>query len=158
MPLSQTALQAVLASATEKTFLECLTFEHSELQHPIRVVNDTVNLTRNSGVFKSFPFNVRSPSQTEENPPVITITITLVDQQIIFALRSLAGSRERAKITYEVVLSDTPNTIEFGPVSFDFDGAQSDGISQLTISASFLKGALDDAFPAQQFSPGNADL
>ena len=155
MALSQTALQGILASATTSTFLECLTIKHSEID-TVRLVNDNADINRTVGAFTRFPFEVRTPPQSADRPPEIQIMASAVDQSIIFHLRSLAGLSERATITYEVVLAESPNTVEFGPVTFILDAIATDGLSQVTLTASFLKGALNDAFPAQQFSPGNS--
>lgn len=155
MALSQGALQAVLASATEKVFLECLTIEHSEID-TIRIVNDTVDLERTAGTFLRFPFQITAAAQAADRPPAIDITADAVDQRIINSLRPLAGTRERALITYEIVLSDTPNTVEFGPVTFEFDSMTTDSATRVSVRASFLKGALNDAFPHKQFAPSNA--
>jgi hypothetical protein len=154
MPLSQSALQAVLSSATEKVFLECLTISHPDIS-TIRLVNDTQDLSRTSGTFTRFPFSVSAATQVQDRPPSINITGDAVDQRIVQGLRELAGKRERAQITYEVVLADTPDTIEFGPVKFEFDSMTADSATQVTVKASFLKGALNDAFPSGQFAPSN---
>lgn len=154
--LSQGALQAVLASATDKVFLECITIMHSQI-NTVRIVNDSVDLTRSEGNYQRFPFRIRAATSSVDRPPSLEITADAVDQQIVFALRSLAGLREKATIRYEVVLADSPNQIEFGPVTFEFDSMRTDSATQVTVNASFLKGALNDAFPKGQFSPSNAD-
>lgn len=154
MPLSQTALQAVLASATEKVFLECLTIEHPDID-TIRLVNDTQDLNRSSGTFFRFPFEVSAATQIQDRPPAIDIRGDAVDQRIVQGLRELAGKRQRAKITYEIVLADSSNVIEFGPVKFEFDSMSADSATRVNVRASFLKGALNDAFPAGQFAPSN---
>jgi len=154
MALSQSALQAILSSATEKVFLECLTISHPDIS-TIRLVNDTQNLTRTSGEFLRFPFEVSAATQIQDRPPAIDIRGDAVDQTIVQGLRELAGKRQRAEITYEIVLSDSPNTIEFGPVKFEFDSMSADSATRVTVRASFLKGALNDAFPAGQFAPSN---
>lgn len=155
MALSQGALQAVLASATGKVFLECLTITHSDMQ-TVRVVNDSVDLVRSEGTYQHFPFQVSAATQTSDRPPALMITADAVDQTIISALRPLAGKRERAKIKYEVVLADTPDSVEFGPVTFELDSMSTDSATQVQVRASFLKGALNDAFPHKQFAPSNA--
>lgn len=155
MALSQGALQAVLASATEKVFLECLTITHSDID-TIRLVNDTVNLQRASGEYLHFPFQVRAATQSQDSPPALEIVADAVDQRLVFAFRSIAGSREKAQIAYEVVLSDSPDTVEFGPVQFQYDGISGDSATTVRVRASFMKGSLNDAFPALQFSPSNA--
>ncbi len=154
MALSQGALQAVLSSATEKVFLECITISHSEIT-TVRLVNDTFDLVRSSGTYQRFPFQVTAATQNSESPPSINITADAVDQTVVVALRQLAGSRERASIKYEVVLADTPDTVEFGPVDFEFDSLNGNSATQVKVTASYLRGALNDAFPALQFAPSN---
>ena len=154
MALSQGALQAVLASATEKVFLECLTISHPDID-TIRVVNDTQNLSRSAGEYLRFPFKVSAATQVQDRPPSIDITGDAVDQRIVLGLRQLAGKRQRAEIIYEVVLADTPDTVEFGPVRFEFDSMSADSATKVSVKASFLKGALNDAFPAGKFAPSN---
>ena len=154
MALSQGALQAVLASATEKVFLECLTISHPDI-NTIRVVNDTQDLSRSAGVYLRFPFQVSAATQVQDRPPSIDITGDAVDQRLVEGLRQLAGKRKRAEIIYEVVLADTPDTVEFGPVRFEFDSMSADSATKVSVKASFLKGALNDAFPAGQFAPSN---
>jgi hypothetical protein len=136
-------------------FLECLTITHSEI-NTIRLVNDTVDLQRSVEIFRRFPFQVSAATQSQDRPPAIDITADAVDQRLVLALRSLAGKREVANIRYEVVLSDTPEIVEFGPVDFSFDSVSGDSASRVSIRASFLKGALNDAFPSKQFAPSNA--
>lgn len=154
MPLSQGALQAVLSSATSKVFLQCLTIEHPDIT-TLRLVNDTQDLVRSSGTFERFPFGVTASVQTEGKPPSIKIVADAVDQRVIRAVRNLAGKRERAKITYDIVLSESPDSIEFGPVAFEMEGVSGGSSTTITINASILKGALDDAFPKDQFTPSN---
>lgn len=155
MALSQNALQGVLASATSATFLETLTITHPDI-NTARLVNDRQNLTRSSGEYLRFPFTVTAPEQVPDRPPQIQINIDAVDQRTTKVIRQLAGKREQAKITYEIVLANTPDTVEFGPVVFDFDDASTDGLTKITIKASFLRGALNDLFPTPQFAPSNA--
>lgn len=156
MALSQAALQAILASATEKVFLECLTISHSSNPNILRLVNDKQNLIRASGTYNRFPFQVTAPAQVEGSPPILRFTATTVDQTVILALRTLAGLKERAKIVYEVVRADAPDTVEFGPVEFEFESASSNNMLQITIEASFLRGALNDQFPGRLITPSNA--
>jgi len=154
MSLSQSALQAVLSSATEQVFLECLTISHPDID-TIRLVNDTQDLERTAGTFFRFPFEVSAATQIQDRPPSIDIKADAVDQRVLQKIRSIAGMKKRAEISYEIVLADTPNQIEFGPVKFEFDYLSADSATRVTVKASFLKGALNDAFPAGQFAPSN---
>jgi len=106
-------------------------------------------------MYLRFPFQVSAATQVQDRPPSIDITGDAVDQRIVQGLRQLAGKRQRAEIIYEVVLADTPDTVEFGPVRFEFDSMSADSATKVSVKASFLKGALNDAFPAGQFAPSN---
>ncbi len=156
MPLSQGALQAVLSSATAKVFLQCLTIEHPDIT-TLFLVNNTEDIDRSGQTFQRFPFGVTASTQSEGKPPSISINADAVDRRIIIALRNLAGKRQRAIITYEVILSNTPDEVEFGPVSFELEGVSGGSSTSIVIKASILKGALDDAFPKDQFTPSNVD-
>lgn len=156
MALSQGALQAVLAQATSQVFLECLTITHSELAEPLRLVNDKKDLVRSVGIYNRFPFSVTAPAQTAERPPSLQFNATIVDQRLIIAIRSLAGLKEQAQIRYEVVRAETPDTVEFGPVDFEFSSASTNGLTSITIEATFLRGTLNDQFPGRLIAPSNA--
>ena len=155
MALSQTALQGVLSEATSAVFLETLTITHSDFT-TLQLVNDYQDLVRNQGTFSAFPFQVRGGQNDGESPPSLKINADIVDQRIIEALRTAAGKREKPIITYEVVLAQSPDTIEFGPMEFQFGAVSTDGLTTATITATFLPGALNDAFPSLQFAPSNA--
>ena len=131
-----------------------MTITHPDID-TIRLVNDTQILIRNAGTFARFPFEVSAATQVQDRPPAIDIRGDAVDQRIVQGLRELAGKRQRAEIVYEVILADTPDSIEFGPVKFEFDSMSADSATRVTVRASFLKGALNDAFPAGQFAPSN---
>lgn len=154
MALDQTALQAVLASATEETFLETLKISHSDFS-TLRLVNDKQNLTRSDGDYIRFPFKVRKPSMGDEKIPRLEFTASAVDQRIVEAVRKLEGKREKAQIVYEVVRASAPDTVQWGPVTFELGGANVPDPLTVKITATFLAGALSDAFPSIQFSPGN---
>lgn len=155
MALSQTALQAVLAQATAEVFLECLTISHADLATPLRLVNDRKDLTRTAGTFTAFPFAVTGIRQSADQLPQMSLTIDNVDQRVILALRSLAGTRSDITVTYEVVLAGTPNTVEYGPVDFRMADVNESAVS-LVLDLEYHSGFLNKAFPALQFSPSNA--
>jgi len=156
MALSQGALQAVLSSATSKVFLQCLVISHPEIT-PLYLVNDTQDLQRAEATFQRFPFGVSASTQSEDKAPSIKIMADAVDQRIIRRLRNLAGKRVKANIRYEIVLAESPDTVEFGPVDFELQSAAGGSATTIDLTASVLKGAIDDAFPKDQFAPSNVD-
>ena len=155
MALSQTALQAVLAQSTERVFLECLTISHADLAETLRLANDRVDLTRTAGTFIAFPFQVTGMRQSPDQLPQMRITVDNVDQRVITALRTLAGTRKDITMTYEVVLADTPDVLEYGPIDFRVDSVNVSPDS-IALDLSFHSGFLNAAFPAGQFAPSNA--
>jgi len=155
MTLSQGALQAILASSTKKVFLECLKIEHSQITTRY-LVNDTQDLVRSGTTYTRFPFEIQAMAQNAEKVPGIQIRASMVDQSLVNVVRTVVGLREKALITYDVVLSTSPDTIEYGPVTFVYAGANSDNLTQMSINALFLPGALNDAFPGDFFGPSNA--
>lgn len=156
MPLSQDALQGILASSTDIIYLECLTISHSQFTDGVLyLVNDRQDLVRSSATFIAFPFTVRAPVQGSGEAPELSISADMVDQRIIGAIRSIVGMRERAQITYEVVTKQAPDSVEWGPVEFTLDNISTDGVGTVSLTASFSLGLLNDAFPKQSFTPGN---
>lgn len=155
MTLSQDALQGVLASSTDQAFLQILKIEHSNLSESLKLVADNQDRDRLDGTYQRFPFQVQGPGQDSEKPPRIQITSDIVDRRVIQAIRSLSGLREKATITYSVIRPEAPDDPEYGPVVFEYADAKTDGATSFTIEATFLKGALQDAFPAMQFAPSN---
>lgn len=144
-------LQAALSSGTDEVFLECLTIEHSSLASPILLVNDRVDLIRTAGTFVAFPFSVRLQPKSDDMAASAEIIADNVDQRIINALRGLTSG---ATITYEVVLSDSPNSLEQGPFEFDVRGFSAN-VSTISLSISFALDFLNEAFTKDYFAPWN---
>ena len=155
MALSQAALQGILASSTSVVYLECLTIAHSDFPAVLRLVNNTANIVRTAGTYLAFPFSIVTPSQSPDQAPALEIQIDMVDQQVLQAIRSIAGKREHAAITYEVINAATPNTIEWGPITFGMESVATEGLTSLKIRATFSMGLLNDSFPRALFAPSN---
>ena len=150
--LSLSAVQSLLAQETEKVWLVCLTIDHADLTSPIRLVNDKQDLTRTAGTFTAFPFQVTLPSEDEQETPRATLTIDNVDRTVIQALRSITSAPD---ITIEVVLQDSPNTVEAGPFEFQ--------LHSITYDAQAIRGDLgyqsdflNEGFPKLAFTPNTA--
>lgn len=153
MTLSADGLQAALAQWTDEVFLECLTFEHSTLATPIRLVNDRQDLARTAGTFTAFPFGVQLHQRTSDSIATARITADNVDQRIITELRAI--QTPRPTVTYELVLASSPNTVEQGPIEFEILGFVADAVS-ISLEVSFALGFLNQAFPKDFFGPANS--
>lgn len=150
MSLSQDGLQAALAGWTEQVFLECLTIEHASISD-ILLVNDKQDLTRSAGTFVAFPFRVRLHTRSEDRVAEAEVVCDNVDQRIVQNLRGLADG---ATLTYEVVLADSPNTVEQGPFEFEIKGFVADARS-VALRIGFAMDFLNERFPKDHFAPWN---
>lgn len=150
MALSQTGLQAALAQWTSEVFLECLTIEHPDITD-ILLVNDRQDLVRTAGTFVAFPFRARLHTRSEERVAEAEVVCDNVDQRIVQNLRGLAAG---ATLTYEVVLHDSPNTVEQGPFEFEIKGFVADARS-VSLRISFAMDFLNERFPKDWFAPWN---
>lgn len=151
MALSAAGLQAALAQWTDEIFLECLTIEHPSIS-AIRIVNDRADLTRTAGTFTAFPFRARLHARSEERIAEAEIVADNIDQRIVLALRGLSDG---ATVTYEVVLRDSPNTVEQGPFEFEVQGFSVDA-QTITLRIGFALGFLNESFPKDFFAPSNS--
>lgn len=98
------------AWATESDLpLVLLTIDHVDLTEPIRVVNNTVDITSNGLEFIGFPFEIDLPSSPEDAPPSSRLRINNVGREIGQAIRSI---QTPADITIQVVRQEDPDTIE----------------------------------------------
>ena len=150
MTLSQSGLQAALASWSDEIFLECLTIEHPDISD-ILLVNDNQDLTRSAGTFIAFPFTARLHARADDRTIDAEIVCDNVDQRIVQALRGISNG---ATVTYEVVLRSTPNVVEQGPLLFKFDGMVAD-MATVSVRISYGLGFLNEAFPKDYFAPWN---
>lgn len=108
MPVSDTL--TVEAWAVESDLpLVLLKIEHDDLAAPIRIVNNTVDITSGSDVYSAFAFEIRLPDSLEDAPPRGRLRINNVSREIGQAIRDISSA---AAVTLEVVRQDDPDTIE----------------------------------------------
>ena len=137
--LSPNAVAAVNAQVTDEVVLMLLTIEEATLPAPLRFVNNTVDITSNSEVYTAFPFMVELPEETGQAPQPVRITIDGVDQTIVAAIRS---AQDQPDITLQVILADSPDTVEAGPFVFKLDNVSYTG---LTVTGSISYAGIDSS-------------
>lgn len=149
MTVSQTFKQAFFQQQTDEVPLLILTIAHADLASPIRVVNNTENITSGGNVYVAFPFEIKLPNLSSEDMPRATITICNVDRQIVQAIRSISSKPD---ITLSLILAGDPNTIEVGPYEFKLSGVSYDAFTvEGTLS---YDNFLDEPYPGDKFTPG----
>lgn len=152
--VSSTLKQAVFAQETDKVFLILLKVNHADLDSPIRVVNNYSNITSTadggSQEYVGYPFEINLPEDTSENIPEVSLTIDNIDRQIVEAVRTCTGP---PTATIWVVLSDSPNTIEYGPLEMTIRSTQ---YNAMTVTATIAPdNVLNEPYPGDLYSPQN---
>lgn len=89
-----------------------LQIDHSALTTPIRVINDTENLTSNGFEYIAFPFNVVLPDDFENKLPKAQLTIDNVGRDLMYWLESTNGGAG-STATFSQVMRSRPNQIEW---------------------------------------------
>lgn len=114
--MSTSAVQAVASPQTDKVFLTVLDVYIND-NEPLHFVNNTELVTR---TFNSVPtiyiplaFRIVLPSEGE-NLTSAKLVFDVVDRIMIEELRKATTAR----VTFSIVLFDTPDVIEAGPFNF----------------------------------------
>lgn len=153
--LTQKQFISDVASATSKQYAWCMRISHESID-TVRLVNQLANLEREDGTYLRFPFSPVPPEQTDQRPPEFEIDVDIVDQRIMKAIRPLRGLRAGALITMFRVWVEEPDNIIWGPAGYRFERFTTDTIAKGTLYGSYLKGAMDDAYPVGRISPASA--
>lgn len=109
---STTLQTAINASTTDQAFIMLCEIDHASLSEPIRVANNWQDVVSNGNTYVAFPFEVTLPDDVTDQMPRPTLKIDNVDLAITDAVRKMVGV---ATVQLSVVLSSTPDTVEFGP-------------------------------------------
>lgn len=96
----------------EETPRILLQINHPALSTPVRVINDTINLTSNGFEYIAFPFEVTLPDDFENKLPKATLSISNVGKDLMFWIESTAGG-QGSTATFSQVMRSRPNQIEW---------------------------------------------
>lgn len=146
--LSQAARRAINAQETEQVFLLLLTLDHEELAEPIRVVNNTENVTSRGALYVAYPFEIALPGEDPESVARVTLRIDNVDRQIVQSLRTVQAPLSTA---LEVVLAASPDTVEAGPFNMTLVAAEYDAL--VVTGELAFEDVLNEPFPGHSYIP-----
>ncbi len=146
--LSQAAHQAVNAQETDEAFLLLLTIDHDELAEPIRVVNNTEDITSRGDLYIAYPFEIALPGEDPENVARVSLRIDNVDRQIVHSLRSVPAP---LAVALEVVLASSPDTAEAGPFNMTLAAAEYDAL--VVTGELAFEDVLNEPFPGRSYIP-----
>ncbi|GIX17694.1 MAG: hypothetical protein KatS3mg119_1880 [Rhodothalassiaceae bacterium] len=150
--LSPTAAQAILASDSEEVFVVLVTIDHPSLVQPIRIANDTEPVVRSGGTWDPYPFEAVLPEDSDAAEPQVRLRVDNIDRQVLAAIRALDGP---PTVTIEVVLASQPDLVEAGPWVMSVRSVEADALA-LDITLGHEEALLDQAVPAQTYTPGNS--
>lgn len=140
MTLSTQAIRAFTSRESSSPILLLLTIEHPDLASPIRIVKNTVgdDIVSNGDTFIAAPFEMGWP-QDDQDAPVTTLTVPNIDRSVGLAIESIVTP---AECTMQVVLAETPDTVEREAMKFQLRNCQWDGFS--------MTGEVSQAYFAQE--------
>ena len=98
--------------SAEETPLVLLQIDHPDLDQPIRVVNDTDNITSNGQTYIAFPFSVVLPDDYENKLPKASIAIANVGKDLMYWIENSDGGIG-ATATFRQVMRSRPNDVEW---------------------------------------------
>jgi len=98
--------------SAEETPLVLLQIDHPQLPSPVRVVNDTQNITSNGQEYIAFPFQVVLPDDFENQLPRSRVSIANVGRDLMFWLETTDGGiGSTAK--FQQVMRSRPDQVEW---------------------------------------------
>lgn len=158
--LSSAALSAFYSEETGDFPIILITIVAAGVVNPIRVSSDPTQrvLETTADVFYGtvsrgetyyfIPFSITLPNDNDTTPPQTSITIDNVSRELMSFIRNLTS---RPTATIEVVMSNTPDTVEVEFPEFDIETI---GYDQLQITGELKVDMLvTEPFPAGTFTP-----
>lgn len=140
--------QAFFRSETGEAPIVLLTVFHKLLPEPIYLCLNSEPITSRGNEHLPHPFAPQFLEQHPDRAPQVTITVDNVERGIVQAIRLADTPPE---IVLEVVLADTPDTVEMGTPRMQW--------RQSSWTVTSLTGTIEGPsvhhrrFPAHQFSP-----
>lgn len=144
---SSPAITGANTDQTEEVWLLILKITHPALAEPIRVVNNTENITSNGELYLAAAFKMDLPDDTE-GVPSVDIEIDNVDRAITDAVRAISSP---PSVVLSVILASTPDVIEAGP--FDMTLASVDYNALKVTGTLIYEDILNEPFPGESFNP-----
>lgn len=146
--LTPAARAALHAPETADVFLVLLTLHHADMPIPIRVCNNTSDITSRGDVYIAYPFHLTLPDDEDNRPPRARLTIDNVDRQIVQAVRSLTSS---PTVTIDIIRAAAPDVVEAQFQDFRFTNISYD--SHMVEGDLTVEDFTAEPYPAAAFSP-----
>ena len=114
MPRAYSAeYKSTLAStAAPEAPIILLEIDHSALTTPVRVVNDTQNITSNGVEFIACPFRCKLPDDFENQLPKAQLSVDNVGKELMYWIET-SGGGQGATARFIQIMRSRPNQIEW---------------------------------------------
>lgn len=89
-----------------------LEIDHPDLVQPVRVVNDTQDLTSNGNIYVAFPFRCVLPDDFENQLPKARLSIDNVSRDLMYWIETTGGG-QGSTATFKTALRSNPDVIEW---------------------------------------------
>lgn len=142
----------MMAQDTSEVFCTILRIEHPSLSTALLITDNTEPLQRADGIYMPYGFKVTLPSQVEDSPPAVTVTVDNTDLELARRLRTLIGA---PSITFAVVLASSPDVAESGPFYYSMLNLKGDA-DTLQGSLSYDEDIWAQTVPNEQYNPLNS--
>lgn len=96
----------------EESPLILLEIDHPELTQPVRVVNDTTDVTSNGYTYIAFPFRCVLPDDFENQLPKARLSIDNVSRDLMFWIETTGGG-QGSTATFKQIMRSNPDLIEW---------------------------------------------
>lgn len=146
--ISEATRAALYAPQTEEIFLVLLTIDHADLEAPLRVCNNTQNITSRGETYIAYPFELTLPDDEDNRQPRARLVIDNVDRQIVQTVRQLTSS---PTVMIDIIRAAAPDVVEAQFQDFRF--------TNITYDSHVVEGDLTvedftaEPYPAASFSP-----
>lgn len=147
--VSDALKRSLYAQDTDDVLVILITIDHPDLEEPIRLCSNSVNVVSRGNVYVAYPFDLALAHDSDKQPPAARLTIDNVDRRIIAALRSLQST---PMITFEIVRAATPDVVEAVYPNMILINAS---YNALTITGNLsYKSLMKEPWPQHIFTPG----
>lgn len=152
--ISAGAMRELFAQHSGAVMLACLTFDHPTMAAPVRVVNNTQDVTHDGQIYTALPFEVTLPDDIEDRVPSLEITIDNVDRTLVELLRTVVT--DLPSVQLEIVRAqDYTTTREIGPLSLSLIGSDIN-VDTVTLTVGHAIDILGEVATSEIFNPGTA--
>lgn len=148
MPLSVNAIRSMQDAECSEVWLVLIDINHASLPAPLRIVNNTEDITSQGNVYTAFPFELVMMTDSSDELPQVQLTIDNVERTLTRIIRNLS---EPPDIVLKLIESSNPDTIE---IQINDLTAKEFTYDKFTISCIlYAEDMLNQRFPADFVTP-----